>query len=209
MKRPKKAKSRREIDKLMTEKMRGRESFVTRLSTPCFTSAQISQLIALVNAEAKTAEIGHADSAYLQADQDMRRSSVVWLLEENYPWVYQTMREIAKNVNDNYYMYDINPYNGPVQIAMYDESNQGHFDWHMDTLPSDMTRKLSISIPLNNKIEFEGGQLEFKTGNALMEVEQVAGVPVVFPSWLPHRVSPVTKGRRYSMVSWFLGPQWR
>jgi PKHD-type hydroxylase len=72
-----------------------------------------------------------------------------------------------------------------------------------------MTRKISISIPLNDASEYEGGVLELNQGSTIVRMNQKAGLPVIFPSWLTHRVSPVTRGRRYSLVAWVRGPNWR
>jgi predicted 2-oxoglutarate/Fe(II)-dependent dioxygenase YbiX len=38
---------------------------------------------------------------------------------------------------------------------------------------------------------------------------QLAGVPIMFPSWMIHRVTPVKVGKRYSLVAWIREPNWR
>ena len=35
------------------------------------------------------------------------------------------------------------------------------------------------------------------------------GRVLIFPSFLPHKVTPVTKGVRKSLVTWMEGPAWR
>jgi PKHD-type hydroxylase len=97
----------------------------------------------------------------------------------------------------------------PIQLACYDAREAGFFKWHADTVPSDMTRKISISVPLSDPAEYDGGSLELNQGTSIITVEQLAGVPIIFPSWLIHRVTPVTRGRRYSLVAWIRGPNWR
>ena len=103
----------------------------------------------------------------------------------------------------------IGPATERIQIARYDSEDNGFFVWHADTVPSDMTRKISISIPLNDAIEYDGGTLELHQGTNIVQVRQTAGAPVIFPSWMIHRVAPVTRGRRYSLVAWVRGPNWR
>jgi len=69
-------------------------------------------------------------------------------------------------------------------------------------------RKLSMSVMLNDN--FDGGAFEFASyskGNCkIIPIEVTAGSVIVFPSSVEHRVAPVTKGIRYSLVVWFLGP---
>ena len=95
-----------------------------------------------------------------------------------------------------------------MQIAKYDESEQGFFDWHMDVSPGFLSRKISLSVPLNSPDEYEGGELEFNEG-VLRTLPQKAGCVISFPSFVLHRVTPVTKGCRYSLVGWVHGPDWR
>ncbi|WP_369809252.1 2OG-Fe(II) oxygenase [Oceanicoccus sp. KOV_DT_Chl] len=71
-----------------------------------------------------------------------------------------------------------------------------------------MRRKISISIPLNDPSEYEGGELQFNAGGLLLTPDQEKGKALMFPSWMMHRVTPVTLGRRYSMVVWIHGPNW-
>ena len=101
------------------------------------------------------------------------------------------------------------------QVTRYTED--GFYLWHNDGMGShyevhdkpdnkflhENTRKLSMSIILNS--EFEGGDFE------LRDLEERVprlneGSVFVFPSFLQHRVAPITKGIRYSLVAWFLGP---
>ena len=66
------------------------------------------------------------------------------------------------------------------------------------------TRKMSMSVNLND--DYEGGDLIlYDVG----PVKQKTGNITFFPSYLPHEVTPVTKGTRYSLVMWFLGNPWR
>jgi len=88
-----------------------------------------------------------------------------------------------------------------IHLAVYKAEDQGFFKLHMDTLPCDMTRKLSISVPLNDPSEYEGGALEIHEGSKVLEVKQKTGAPIIFPSWLSHQVTPVTKGRRDALVT--------
>jgi len=93
-----------------------------------------------------------------------------------------------------------------VQMSRYKEG--GFYDWHMDSKSpvNNEQRKLSIVALLND--EFSGGALELAT-NPEQNVLKSKGDIVVFPSFLNHRVNPVTKGVRYTAVSWAYGPTFR
>jgi PKHD-type hydroxylase len=97
-----------------------------------------------------------------------------------------------------------------TQIGRYKASNGGHYDWHQDVgKPYNMQqRKLSISILLSDPSEFEGGELQFK-GIEDQKVLTTQGSIIVFPSFIEHKVTPVTEGVRYSAVTWANGPAFR
>ena len=131
-------------------------------------------------------------------------------------WIYNLIRPYMilanKNAGWNYDISGIEPY----QIGKYSDKNSGHYDWHQDGIggwksihnnPSSVnlhgkTRKLSMSLMLNNPDEYEGGQLEI-WGKSVDVYKK--GSIIFFPAWQPHRVTPVTKGTRHSLVMWFMG----
>jgi PKHD-type hydroxylase len=92
----------------------------------------------------------------------------------------------------------------PVQIGTY--STAGHYNWHEDWDPfNNLThhiRKISLVCLLNDPSEFEGGEFQFDFTEKL-KLEQ--GTIIAFPSFLKHKVHPVTSGTRISAVSWILG----
>ena len=93
-----------------------------------------------------------------------------------------------------------------AQIATYTEG--GHYKWHID-VGSELSsnRKLSVTVQLTDPTEYEGGGLEFM--NVDQTVSRAIGSLIVFPSFLMHRVVPVTRGTRQSMVTWISGPPFR
>ena len=94
------------------------------------------------------------------------------------------------------------------QLTRYTKDN--FYNWHIDGMGSHSesqddgnTRKLSMSIILNS--DYKGGDFEMRgLKEKIPRLEE--GSIIVFPSFLEHRVTPVTKGIRYSLVAWFLGP---
>ncbi len=172
--------------------------------SPIFNVQQLANLKALVDEENSEALIEGGPGT--KARRDLRRTRVRWLNPSAHKWVYQIIWTEANKANQ-LFDFDVVPMHDTIQLARYDADESGFFDWHADTIPSDLTRKISISVPLNSDNEFEGGQFEF--GGSGRNPRQIAGRPIMFPSWLLHRVTPVTRGRRYSLVAWIRGPNWR
>ena len=71
-----------------------------------------------------------------------------------------------------------------------------------------LDRKLSISIQLSDKLDYEGGNFEFEDITSSMDFKEI-GTIIIFPSYLRHRVTKVTSGIRRSLVAWFYGPNWK
>lgn len=101
--------------------------------------------------------------------------------------------------------------NCEIQFTEYHASEGGKYDWHHDVnwssnFPWD--RKLSLTIQLSDPSDYEGGQFEFMEVEGVPEIARQGGSVLVFPSYLKHRVLPVTRGTRRSLVAWFSGPRW-
>lgn len=86
----------------------------------------------------------------------------------------------------------------PIQFGQYTEKE--FYDWHMDAGPQ-TDRDISASVFLNDPKDYEGGNFEFSSESLTMPVQE-QGTILVFPSLLMHRVSPVKKGERHSLVLW-------
>ena len=98
-----------------------------------------------------------------------------------------------------------------MQITKYKKN--GHYEFHQDgngftsfdtpenKILHGKTRKLSMTIVLNE--DYEGGEFEFFDDKNL--IREKIGTVIVFPSYMVHKVRPVTKGTRYSLVAWFCG----
>lgn len=97
-----------------------------------------------------------------------------------------------------------------TQIGRYKSSDEGFYDWHMDSFPPEngVQRKLTCVILLNDTSEFEGGVLQLKGLEDKILLEKQGSV-IVFPSFIEHKVTPVTKGVRYTAVSWATGPSFK
>jgi len=153
--------------------------------------------------------------------QKKRRSDLVWL---NDTWIYKELHPYVHQANKNAGWNFQWERSESCQFTKY-KLNQ-YYDWHTDPWdkPYDKegpekgkVRKLSMTCQLTDGSEYTGGELEFDfrnyDPNMRDESKHIRSVPeilpkgsiVVFPSHLWHRVKPVTRGTRYSLVVWHLG----
>lgn len=148
--------------------------------------------------------------------QNSRASRVSWITPAE-PHANEILEGIWPIINDANaharWNFDLS-WLEPLQFTKY--TIEERYDWHVDTLlhlaSDDDVRKLSFSVLLND--EFEGGEFELEAGspgmpNRIQTLDMKAGDVVVFPSYMWHRVKPVTSGERHSLVGWVHGPNWR
>jgi len=140
---------------------------------------------------------------------DVRRSEVMFLESRE---LKQILFDVVRYVNSKSFGFDITNI-GDVQYTVYDSKYEGHYDWHSDEdiaygSPRFSCRKLSITIQLSEPEDYEGGDFEMEGVELPSSIKQ-KGTVLVFPSPQRHRVMPVTKGIRKSLVAWFEGPDWR
>lgn len=149
-------------------------------------------------------------------DLNIRRSAVSYHEPDgSNDWIFQKLNQAIINANAQFYGFDLNGYDY-FQYARYTAKDEGHYDWHtdmeMDTIQqrdSIETRKLSLSVLLND--DFEGGifDISLSHANAAHPIHLQRGSIVFFPSWIMHRVTKVTSGVRESLVVWVTGPKFR
>lgn len=141
----------------------------------------------------------------------VRKSKIQWIPQNaKYLWIYERLASLIKEANDVNWGFEINSIIDCIQFTQYNEGG-GHYDWHMDIGPNELSlRKISLTIQMSEDSEYEGGELEFMKGGSTPEkAPRGKGVVVVFPSYLLHRVTPVTKGTRMSMVLWVGGGHYK
>ena len=99
-----------------------------------------------------------------------------------------------------------------IQFTEYHANKGGHYDWHIDVNWNGneaRDRKLSVTVQLSDTSEYEGGGFEFIECQTPDASSRLKGTVLVFPSYLQHRVLPITSGTRKSLVAWFEGPRWQ
>lgn len=144
---------------------------------------------------------------------EIRKTDVGWLPltpETNVLW--HTFTEVVAEVNRRYFHFDLTGCYESAQLGTYTAEVNGHYNWHTDACMqfTRAPRKLSMVLCLSDPSEFEGGELQVKTNSDnISTLELQKGRAWFFPSWVLHRVTPVTKGVRKSLVLWSGGPPFK
>tara|TARA_R100001082_G_scaffold10890_1_gene5933 strand:- start:778 stop:1359 length:582 start_codon:yes stop_codon:yes gene_type:complete len=138
-------------------------------------------------------------------DTDKRVTTISWIPFKEMPEMYDQINNFIQKANLNHFGFEDVRITEMAQFTEYPEG--GFYDWHMDT-DVNMTheppvRKISMTLLLNHPSEFEGGDLELMSRGKFKKLEQ--GHAMIFASFLNHRVAPVTRGVRQSLVMWFGG----
>jgi PKHD-type hydroxylase len=143
-----------------------------------------------------------------------------WIYKEIQPYVHQANTSAGWN-----FQWD---FSESCQFTKYEKGQ--YYDWHCDSWdrpyirenandPSHgKIRKLSVTVTLSDPKEYKGGELEFDFRDkdpdkkpSIRKCTEILpkGSLVVFPSFVWHRVCPVKKGSRYSLVIWNIGWPYR
>lgn len=157
----------------------------------------------------QAATIGFDDTK--RDDRGYRSSRIRWLDATKDQDIVSRLMQFVHASNRTNFGFDlVAPYE--LQFTEYHGTASGHYDWHQDVWlesPAPFARKLSVVIQLSDPAEYEGGDFEFFGLQAPGAAFAPRGSVLVFPSFLQHRVLPVSKGLRRSLVTWVEGPKWR
>ncbi|MAL11245.1 MAG: hypothetical protein CMF74_16470 [Maricaulis sp.] len=151
----------------------------------------------------------------------IRKSSIVF--DQENLWIDHLINPFIRNANIKAgWNYQID-YAETHQFTEY-KINQ-HYNWHIDEHDkpyesndkrNNKIRKLSMSLCLSDKNSYDGGNLMFSKLGKLNKINSFTvkemrekGSLIVFPSYTLHRVEPVTRGTRHSLVIWYLGNPYR
>ena len=144
--------------------------------------------------------------------EQKRKSNVVWM---DAVWIYRELHPLVHEANVNAgwnYHWD---WSEACQFTKYDGTKKQHYDWHTDAgtrvNENGKIRKLSMTVALVDGSEYEGGDFEINMSSPEKEIihvvkqAKIKGSVTIFPSFVWHRVKPVTSGTRYSLVNWHQG----
>lgn len=176
--------------------------------TDVFTNQEIEKIIEIGESQPKikATTVGEDES---QHESEYRVSDISWL--SNNPktdWVFERIAGLAIKANTEMWNFDIWDFQDDLQYTSY-YGNGGHYDWHADLGVGISNRKLSVVLQLSDSDEYEGGDLQMNTGGSILNVPRQKGLICFFPSFVLHRVTPLSSGLRRSLVTWLCGANLR
>lgn len=193
-------------------------------------SQECERLVAYFHAGEKESGKLRSNAREIKTDvppaEIIRNNTVCWLDQsEETSWIYDRISNSIAELNEQKYHFAIDSLQ-KIQLAEYSAANHqaGQFyKSHIDSCIAgwvDSQRKLSMTIQLTPPHKYEGGDLLLfgdkndmilDRANFLKNIQQRRefGAAVIFPSFLEHEITPVTKGTRHSLVAWMQGPNWK
>jgi len=144
-----------------------------------------------------------------------RDCRVAWINEK---WIYGVLNPFIHLANKKArwnFQWD---WNEPSQFTVYEKGH--HYNWHIDQTPPSKNkdrnfygkiRKLSLTLQLTDKSKYTGGDFQFKwidedeiKTTTVRDAKDIGSI-IIFPSFIHHRIVPITKGKRESLVNWSIG----
>jgi PKHD-type hydroxylase len=155
-------------------------------------------------------------------DDTFRKSEIRWLrgnapytdgdkvyTGDDFVWLYQRLWNMIEEANRNLWNFNLSHGRDAIQHTIYKEGG-GHYDWHIDVgAKMQRQRKVSLTVQLTDGNDYEGGELQLWRGQSPLNAPRGKGTVVIFPSYMLHRVTEVTKGTRESLVLWVGGDHYR
>lgn len=153
------------------------------------------------------------DSGSRPAAEAVRRSEVAWLRPSpESTWLFDKLAYICDDMNSKFFRFDLTGFHEALQYTTYEHKPgvaPGHYTWHMDRGANITPRKLTLVVQLSAPDEYDGGDFELFYADPATRAPRGLGNVVGFPSFIMHRVTPVTRGLRRSLVVWIGGPGFR
>ena len=176
-----------------------------------FTNEEIDKVLELVESLPSNEGL---TSNQATADKSIRSSIIKWIpKQDGFGWLYFKLMGMAQEANKNLWNFDLYSVLDNIQYTEYLATQQGHYGWHQDVGDGMMSkRKVSIVVQLSDPSEYEGGDLQYFKGGDPEKSESVfkkKGFVFIFPSFMMHRVLPITSGVRKSLVLWVGGEHYR
>jgi PKHD-type hydroxylase len=173
-----------------------------------FSDYELQKILAIGN---KLPEKPGELSANKKLDDTIRESMISWVpVNSQTTWIYQNIVDCINTANESYFNYDLTKME-KLQFTRYYGNKKGVYRPHVDTnfgyLPEN--RKLTFVMQLSDPSEYEGGELRLHLGKDPDIIPKEKGLIVFFPSSTLHECTPVTSGKRCSLVGWVYGPKFK
>jgi PKHD-type hydroxylase len=150
------------------------------------------------------------DNQAKRVDLNYRNSKIAWIYpDQNSIPFFNRFSEVLQQVNLDHFRRNIQGFDN-MQYTIYEEGD--FYDWHWDyeMLSGKYIRKISATIMVSGPEEYEGGEFEITNIGScdpekILSIKPQRGDVIFFASWMPHRVKPIIKGKRKSLVVWVMG----
>ena len=181
------------------------KSWIVETTTPLFTPEQCQMIIECGRRQKpQKAQVGMGKPGG-GLDTNKRVTTISWIPFKEMPEMYNQVNELIQKANRYHFGFGDIQITEQAQFTEYPEG--GFYDWHTDTdvnmSHEPPVRKISMTCLLSPENQFEGGDLELMAKGKRAALKQ--GHAIIFASFLQHRVAPVTRGVRQSLVMWFGG----
>ncbi len=146
-----------------------------------------------------------ADDAKTGSNPDKRISEVRWIhWQAGVDSLFAKLATTVLTANSSWWNYNLSSFWEPLQLTHYRSELCGHYSWHTDRSDVGLSRNRKISGTLLLNDNYEGGEFELFDTPPIKGMKR--GSLILFPSYAVHRVKPVTRGERWSLVFWVSGP---
>jgi PKHD-type hydroxylase len=184
------------------------KSLIVETTGPIFTPEQCQLIINAGRSEpVQDGQVGGGAKGVV--DTKTRTSHISWIPFNKMPEMYSTLENVMLRTNNNHFGFEGMKITEQAQYTEYPAG--GFYDWHIDSdivgMNEPPVRKISMTCLLSHESEFEGGGLELMSDGKIARPKQ--GQAIFFASYIRHRVIPITKGVRKSLVMWFGGPSFK
>jgi PKHD-type hydroxylase len=173
-----------------------------------FTGDELDTIVAYGDAlrRAEATVKGAADD---DQNSSIRVTQISWINQSPETlWLYQKLAGLTWNINQQAYCFELSALE-TLQYTVYRAGDGSHYDWHVDHGHTGRRRKLSLVLQLSAPSDYEGCELQIHAANQVDTAPKVRGTLIAFPSYVLHRVTPITAGTRRSLVMWCSGPRFR
>ena len=159
-----------------------------------------------------------------KVNTDIRSCRIVHIGAEDMPDVFQKIIEAVEGANRVWFGgFEISQLKG-MDFTEYDVKYKGKYTEHIDVMwtnkdsnrdENPVHRKISFTLQLSDPTTYDDGNLVLNANDVMdsgqpdLENIRQQGTLTVFPSWVRHKVTPITRGTRYALVGWVEGPTWK
>jgi PKHD-type hydroxylase len=149
-----------------------------------------------------------------KGNSEIRRTRVAWVHRNaETEDLYLRMEAVVLRLNADLFHFELSGLT-TMQYAVYRQDEAGYFDWHNDYGryhgdPGQEPRKLTMSLQLSQDASYDGCDLEVRAAHPVDVAPRERGALMAFRANALHRVTPITRGMRKSLVVWAAGPEFR